>query len=62
VIEGKIKKSGYYCITVTVSNGFVFKFPCRGYRLECLMAFQDSLKYSTYQVEEISEKTYLKIT
>ena len=53
-----ISKSGYYVMEVTTSNGFKFKIPCRGYSLASQMFFQNTLKYSTYTVEMITEKQY----
>lgn len=61
VNDKPIDRAGYYEVTVTTSHDFEFKIPCRGYSLASQMRFQDTLKYSTYIVEQISEKRFKEL-
>ena len=59
----KVEFNGYYQIVVTYpDNGFTFKTRCRGFNLERQVAFQKKLKWSTFVVERIEEKEYLKLS
>jgi hypothetical protein len=60
LLDGKeVNKHDYYKIVVgSNTSPATFEFPARGYSLESEMAFQSSLKHSSFFVEKITEKEY----
>ena len=59
----KVNFNDYFQIVVSSTvNNFIFRIPCRGSGLQRAINFQNSMKWSTYVVEKISEKEYTDLS